>query len=255
MIVAQISFGLCPNHLDREQFEDLVESYMAALLRNWQILHDYILTWQDGKLSSFSCVSRRDALNPAFLSGFGRAALAALAEANCVPKWQLLDNESFEELDAWDKTTTFVLFTHHLFKNSPLICLNSHAPIALYKVPISDLIRDRIYVWVHKYQNSDGLWISSGDLEASAYQQLSDPRSGLSAEGRELCNSIEETTGISTYLYLYLASNDSQEIAQTVAVSDDQVCPGCSNAWDRPRAGFFGLQCGSCRLVTNARSN
>ena len=224
---------------------------MAALLRNWQILQDYILAWQDGKLSCFGCLSRRDGLKPDFLSQFGRKALEALAEANCVPKWQLLDNESFEELDAWDSTTTLVLFTHHLFRNSPLICLNSHAPIALYKVPISDLIRDRIYVWAHKYQNSDGLWISSGDLEASAYQQLSDPRSGLSTEGRELCYSIEEATGISTYYYLYLASNDSQEIAQTVAASDDQVCPGCTSAWDRPRAGFFGLQCGNCRLVSN----
>src|ERR1700723_1484583 len=150
MIVAQVSFGPCPKHLDRDGFEDLVSQYMTALLRNWQILQDYNFAWQDGNLSGVSCLPRRDAVHPKFLSDFGRETLTVLTNANCIPQWQLLDNESLEELEAWDSSASFVLFTHHLFKSSPLICLSSCTPIALYKVPVSDRIRDRIFVWVHK---------------------------------------------------------------------------------------------------------
>ena len=101
--------------------------------------------------------------------------------------------------------------------------------------------------WQDAYRKLDALWIGSGVAEQYAYKQLSDVRSPLSREGREIAKQLEARTGVRVYYYLM----------KHYGVSDDRDrqrrCPSCKGRWllAEPLHGMLDFQCEQCRLMSN----
>jgi hypothetical protein len=155
MIVARCNFGPPPPHLEKDKFVDLSQSYVVCLLRNWQILGHYDLSWCSGHLWCYAPVSRRNSVDENYLSDWGKTQLAELKlQALANPALEILDDETPEEIDDWQGDNAFVLSTNFLDEMSPLVSLTRSFPVALYCLPISDQDREDAYSWAGEYETT-----------------------------------------------------------------------------------------------------
>ena len=263
MIMARANFGRRPANVEQDEFEDLVHTYMAMLLHNWQILHDYNLAWLDGQLQCYSSLPCRDSVGGAYSSRSVEQALEKLRIIGAqMPEWELLDNGSDEELKQWQTDTSFVLYSHFLDKSSPLMCMSAKCPVAICRTSLSEELREDLFRWTGEYRAIDKLWMSSGELEIAAYTQMCEIDSALSQGGRQLCSLIEKATEVRTFYYQYRNWGRLSNARNSEDVWPElRVCPGCGADWKRralqppglrSRNFFdFAFKCDDCRLVSN----
>jgi predicted nucleic acid-binding Zn ribbon protein len=239
---------------------DRVENYLTALLKNGQLWGDFLLDTRPtatglALIASFK-IPEIAALD--FLSISGHQALAALTAANQLPKIQLQGNA--EPSPNWTSARSLYLYTSLVDRSSPLCNGQTGAPLPLYRLPIDDQAREYLYHWQRQYHCQDSIWLYSGPLEAAAYDQLSNPESDLSKQGRSHCSTIETATGLPTYYYLMRYNSDLEPTPEQ--------CPSCGAPWLaeqtpeaddetafatlRDRAWHdFERRCHPCRLVSN----
>lgn len=257
MIFARCNFGKCPDTLDKDNFEDLVHEYFAALLHNWQVLDHYDLAWQDDELLVYAPISRRDATADYYHSSMGQMALDKLNDlTKFIPAWEILDNQSIEEIDNFEDTKSLVLFTTFLEIKSPLVSLDTKKSVALCALDISEKLRNDIYFWNDRYHNLDSIFMQSEDLEIEAYTQIADVESSLSKNGLKICQEIEHATGIKTYYYLHRYAGKQNE-----GVEFNRPCPLCHQEWlVTPKDAInplkqdrldFSFKCEQCSLVSH----
>ncbi len=138
---------------------------------------------------------------------------------------------------------------------SPLLCGDTHQPIPVYKIPATDhneLDYDNIYFWNQNYERLKGLWLSSGEYEEFAEQQLQDPFSSINKIGRELCALIEKLTGVPTYYFLHNYRACSKE------KDKQRKCPITGNDWyikGKTETDFIAFKCDESRLVSELSAN
>ncbi|HEY9731615.1 MAG TPA: DUF2310 family Zn-ribbon-containing protein [Drouetiella sp.] len=252
MIVAKAEIGSCPDGVTKDQCENLARTYMVALLKNWQILSDYQLAWNDGRLSCFTSLSRRDSFKPEFSSEWGNEALSNLIDAGfSQPVWTVLDNETEEELDGLQGSKALVLFTHFLDKQSPLMSIPVSCPIALYTLLITDSEREDLYSWASQYRSIDK--IEMGTHEQQLLEHLHPFTNELFRQGQLLCSCIEQRLGVPTYLFIHLPSEAHSQYNESATLD---VCPGCRTPWDMQKLTqtqpLFEYSCTACKLVSAA---
>ncbi|MBS1956585.1 MAG: DUF2310 family Zn-ribbon-containing protein [Cyanobacteria bacterium SZAS-4] len=268
MLMARVKFGKCPSAIDTIVFDDLAHTFMAALLRNWQILHQYDLCWLDDQMFAYTLLPTAAPPEPQYFSEWTNQALNKLLETGAqIPLWELLDDRGSDELLSLDADTTFVLFTHFLDKHSPLMCLKSVTPVAPYIIPKTVEVQDEFYSWTNTYRDIDSLWMSSsGALESAMYALLSNPSSELSKQGRALCKYIESVTNRPAYYFLFTDMEKKREWKSSMRTEDNRAveiddlskCPSCSESWirqsliEQPKfRDLFYYQCHPCRLIGN----
>ena len=118
----------------------------------------------------------------------------------------------------------------------------------MFLLPVDFQQKNDLIRWQAEYVLHDRLWLNSGSLEMSAYKELVDPKSDLSAAGRELCTAIEKATSVPTYYFLMRYSAPKQG-------DDNRPCPGCGKAWRYPQPPdtpfhHWPFRCMHCRLVS-----
>lgn len=244
MPIAHLQF---PATADRDT--DRAEDYLTALLKNGQLWGDFLLDSQPtsqgpGLIASLK-IPEPTALD--FLSAAGQTALAQLSAANQAPRIQIQGNP--EPIANWTSARTLYLYTSLLDRTSPLCHGETGAALPLYRLPIDDVSREYLYHWQRQYRCQDSIWLYSGPLEAAAYDQLSNPHSDLSKQGRSHCETIEAATGLPTYYYLMRYSGEQDPTPEQ--------CPSCGAPWtteshsgDRAWHNFERC-CVPCRLVSN----
>jgi predicted nucleic acid-binding Zn ribbon protein len=254
MFLVQITFG--PGDSDssrRESLSDAAEGYLASLLHNGQIYGDYLLAWSNAQLVCYTRIERPDSLASHYHSKWGVSELNKIIEAfGRDPEWRIIDDEVPSSFPDWRSSSSFYLRTHVSLIGSPLCCGDSGEPVPVYPLPISDQDRQDLYSWAGSYKDLYNVWLMSGALEIPAYEQLADPTSELSVNGRELCATIEEATQKPTFYYLtrYYGRNDGEETRR---------CPLCGGEWrssdkekeDKTPFHRFPFKCDSCRLVSH----
>ncbi len=92
--------------------------------------------------------------------------------------------------DKCKKPAWYILTTHYLTIESPLRCGEHGLPVPLYRIPATyeaDPNHWGIRCWQSDWKSFDQLQMGCGFGERWATKQISDPRSPLSATGREIC--------------------------------------------------------------------
>jgi predicted nucleic acid-binding Zn ribbon protein len=229
-----------------------VQSYVAALLHNGQIVGDHtpMAKVRGGYLVTAS-VPEADALGDRCANKWVRKSLRELAALGVErPKVTCLgaDPET-RALCKCRKRPFLILFTTFLTASPPLRCGTCFDPIALYRVPASNEAGNHqdVLRWQDTYQAIDWLFIGSGPGERFAHDQLSRFDSELSTDGRELAGELAKRVRVPVYYYL------SKHFGRSDQAERRRKCPSCGKAWlrKRPLHRIFDFQCERCRLLSN----
>lgn len=258
MYYSRIRFGSVTSKDDgREEAEEKAYSYIGSLTQGGQIVGDVVGGWSSQGFEVYT-----------YLQGYAALAIRnhtkwgiehrnnAIEYFGREPECEILDPEVPKSLPRWRKSPYLFLFMEAWSCEPPIRAAKEHVPT--YLLPLSAETKMDIYFWQQSYKSHDEIWLGSGDLEIPAYKQLVEPTSELNKSGRELCQEIEKTTGISTYYYLMRYWGDSRYEA-------DRVCPGCGGKWrvkgvksDPDRKDpfcQFQFRCETCRLLSHEASS
>ena len=251
MLLAQITFGGDTEKDERDAQKDIAESYLAALLKNGQIYGTHLVAWSGGTLNVYAQIPRPDSLDERHHSDWGLRDLEAVANSfGQRPKYFVIDDDVPERFPTWQSSSSLYLFTHALDDSSPVCCGDTGRPIPLYLIPIPQEKRESLYFWSRSYNYHDNIWFGSGTLEIPTYTQLADPNSELSNNGRKLCSTIEQATGIPTFYFMhrYWGRIDGESM---------RPCPVCGGQWNQSEVRYdrtpfhqFHFKCETCRLVS-----
>ncbi|MHC4444339.1 MAG: DUF2310 family Zn-ribbon-containing protein [Planctomycetota bacterium] len=255
MILFNVKFGKLSNE-NKSEAVDLAEGYMATLLHSGQACGEYYLTWIKGVLNAHVMLSGRNAFATRYHSAWGKQELKKIAAYfGHKPQWVALDDDIPSRNTTWRGAPFLYLFTH-AFDRTPPVCRGDNGkPIPSYLLPVSSKTRADMYFWSSSYQDHENIWTASGILEIPTYQQLADPQSELSGQGRDICRIVEKATGVPTYYYLmrYWGRRSGEE---------DRKCPVCGKIWKHAGEGTkgdteeyqfwrFDFKCDRCRLVSH----
>lgn len=243
----------------RERFDDCLDSFLAALLKNDQICGDAIFEWTGRGVRVTCDCPRPDSLNTRYLSNWGRREFDTLAsQCRARPKYRMVTRPArSHRYPAWERAGALYFFTHFLTDLPAIRSGRDGSPVPMYLLPIPDSSKNHpeapkeyIFSWASGYRAVDQLWIGSGALEMAAYRQLANPNSKLSKAGRELSAEVERFTGLPTYYYLqrYYGRRKGER---------QRRCPDCGGRWARRRTakafvglGGFDFRCDPCRLIS-----
>lgn len=251
MLLARVSF--IPQH-DHEEAEliAVAEAYLVALLKNGQICGDYVKGWTEGILSAYVYLSHRTAIQGRYLSQWGEKQLNSLQlQFGAHPEWEILDDAASWPVPKWNSAATLFLFTHSMISASPLRHGDRGTPIPLHLLPISDRLREDVFLWGRSFARYDGLWHESDSLEIAAYREIADLNSQLCRSGRELAAATERVVEKPVYFYLLRHFGTKY--------GDPSPCPGCGGDWWSESSPFpssepfhqFHYRCDACRLVSH----
>lgn len=139
-----------------------------------------------------------------------------------------------------------LLYTTHLDSCSPVHCGDNFCPQPLYRLKITPELSQSIIKWQENWQACDQLQMNGGALEQMALNEISESESALSKQGRDLCEMLEQQTGIACYYYLYRLGKDVER-------EHHRRCPACHQEWKlaEPLHKIFHFKCDHCRLVSN----
>jgi len=255
MYIAQVKFGKANTQSNKDDIENIAESYLASLFHNGQLCGKYVLGWIKNCLTAYVYLARPDAFKMDFQSKWGKNDLMKLSKVSgTVPIWKLLSDDIPKRFESWKTAPSLCLNTTWLMHTPPVVRTDTGTPIPAYLLPLSETERDEIYSWAYSYRDHDSIWTGSGCLEIPAYKQLVEPTSELSKQGRNICMTIEKATGIPTFYYLFRYWGRKNETAS-------RKCPGCGKKWmvkskEEPKKSFwdFPYQCKKCRLVSDFAS-
>ena len=237
--------------VSRQQAEDALYSYLAALAKNGQILGDHPTARVRGGYRIFVNVPRADALTHRVDNLWVRRAAKMLAEAGLGPAQIRRLGPDLESRPPCScrRPPYFVLFTNFLSEEPPVRCGRCFGPVPLYTLPAIGDAGDfqDLLSWQSTYQAMDWLFIGSGAGEHYGHRQMSDYRSPLSKEGRELAALLGTKTRKPVYYYLmkHFGVSDERERRRR--------CPSCRKPWAlaAPKHRIFDFRCNRCRLLSN----
>ncbi len=204
MLVARIEFGAAPEKRSaRSRLKAAAASYLASLTKSGQICNSYLLAWTGGVLTAFTKIPRADSLAPQKHPKWQMTALEELTQAvGKSPEVTVIDDEAPRGIAHWKRSSFLFLSPDYFDDCSPLYSGDTGRVVPLYELTEPDELAESITFWSREYRHHYGVWLSSGELEIPAYEQVADVASRLSKLGREYCSQIETTTGIPCYYYL-----------------------------------------------------
>jgi len=221
----------------------------ACLARNGQLVGPFVVGRKGVDLRISGLAPLLDALDRSSHSSPGLKALDGLAERGAGGPEQRVDPEPltgtpFHFAEAAD-ASLLVLRTAYNSLVSPLWDPESDLHLPLYRVPIEEPERERLYFWMLDYQRFAGLEFS-GHHEALINRELGDPDGSMIRLAREHAARIEEATEVPVYTWLvrnYGAPEGDGE----------RPCPSCGEPWRVPGESDQELQfrCDRCRLASH----
>jgi predicted nucleic acid-binding Zn ribbon protein len=251
MFIAEISWQI-PSTITAEQLDEISYGLLAALHKNGQVINfDYPIAISGDELRTFVTTLEPDALDRKYANKYVLAEIAAAIELGfSEPQIQLIGaapNIS-EGTACICQSSSYVLCTHYLEIGSAVKCGDCFGHVPLYRLPKTydgDEYYD-IYIWDRNYRSCDTLQMH-GTGERFGIRQMSDPKSILAQQGREICDKLTKLTGKPTYYYLYRYTYRT-----TLLKEKQRRCPSCGGEWLLDREWHrFDFKCDACRLVSN----
>lgn len=252
MFLAQATFGKLPANMDADEVADKLDGYFGMLQKNGQICGDTLHTVSSGNVVAFASLVRPDAMLRTHHSRYAIVELDVLCELfGKPPNWEILTDHVPTEFPDLFNSSALCLFSSLVDGLSPICCMDTDERLPLYMIPIDDDVRERLYFWSREYNRMDGIWMSSGELEIPAYEQIATACSMLAKEGRKLAAQVESALNIPVYYFITRyygrGKNDSK-----------RCCPECGKDWRyeiaTSKSHFLNLpfRCSECRLVSQS---
>ena len=142
----------------------------------------------------------------------------------------------------------FILFTHAFNETGAVDCGNCKGVVPIYKLTnLTPHDRYELHSWEQNYKSCDFLQLGCTVGEKWATKQMSDINSTLSRQGRKICNTLTELTGIATYYYVFNYRNITSK------KDKERQCPSCNGSWllkDR-LLNFYDFKCDTCKLISS----
>lgn len=239
--LVKIRFGKPKNSAEGKS-EDVIDEYLAALMRNGQIYDTQIVKNIGLPLEAYVSIPQPGAMGPRYSSPWVKKAVGKVKEVfGYEPEIQMLEDPGKKRFASWRSAKSLYLYTEMFDERSPVRSTEFEHPVPLYLLPIDSQTRDYLTRWVDLYRLHDSIWIGSGQLEFQAYKELADPASELCTEGIEYCKKIEKSTRKPTYFYLmrYYGRRKGE---------NSRSCPLCGKSWTLNKA----CRCTSDRLPLHA---
>ena len=144
--------------------------------------------------------------------------------------------------------TSLILYTNYRMVGSPLQCGDCFEMVPLYRIPptYDDSEYYNVKSWETDYQACDALQMGCKTGERFGLREMASPDSSLTKRGRELCEQINQSTGVPTYYYLF------RYHGRSLAKERGRRCPLCGGEWllAEPLFDRFDFRCDTCRLLS-----
>ena len=258
MLLAAISF--IPQ-MDHEEGELVLvaEDYLTALVKNGQILGNFVSGWVDGVYTAYVHASHRDANKPDAASQWvRRTEQLACLQYGVLPECQIVDDETSFPVPQLSSAGFLYLMTHAVHEGSPVWHGHKGTCLPMPLLPVSDRLKEDLYHWTLLCRSYDQIWMMDGPLADSAWYQLSAWNSELYVEARRLAKQLQAETSTPCFIYLW---NDFPDrlVSNNANTPTSTACPGCGTNWQIDhqqlpnRAPFrkFHLRCSACQIVSH----
>jgi predicted nucleic acid-binding Zn ribbon protein len=233
---------------------DAITWLIAALVRNGNLLEEFLLINESKGWTVYGTAPARDAFHKANRNEFVEQGIANLTQVNLKrPRIRFLG--MVPESSAPCRCTRprgFFLFTTFLCLEPPVHCIQCNGTFSLYRLPRPETGEySGLLSWRSNYQACDTLQMNCTVGERFGERQMSDPTSSLSRSGLAVCQEIERLTGRPVYYYLFRANTRSH------AAEIRRKCPTCGGPWllKKPLHGKFDFKCDKCHLLSNIAWN
>jgi hypothetical protein len=248
MVVSEITLTpVARSRAAQERTEEFAQLLYGALNRGGQCTGTPVLSWEKGRLTMRLPTPGPDALERQHLT---REAAELIAGGK--RRWKIGWRAPAPQKRPadWGREKALFLFTHAFDDASPICGGKRGDAIPLYRLPLSDGLRQELGAWAHEYRLFDELWLASDALERQAYLQLSSVTSSLNRRGRRLAVEVATATRRPTWYFLhrYYAKERGEE---------SRRCPVCGKKWrveptERPFHGLGGFEfrCQRCMLLS-----
>jgi predicted nucleic acid-binding Zn ribbon protein len=251
MFVAEISWQI-PSTSTAEQLDEISYGLVAVLHKNGQVINfDYPIAVDGKLLRTFVTILEPDSLDLKYANKYVLSEIAAAIELGfSEPQFQLIgaSPDISEGTACKCQSSHYVLYTHYLEIGSPIKCGDCFGHVPLYHLPKTydgDEYYD-IYIWDRNYRACDTLQMH-GTAERFGIRQMSDLRSSLAKQGREICDKLTHLTGKPVYYYLY-----RYQVKTTMIKEKQRRCPSCDGEWLlEQKLHLFDFKCDACRLLSN----
>ncbi|MCM2372391.1 DUF2310 family Zn-ribbon-containing protein [Aporhodopirellula aestuarii] len=254
MFLSQGSFGKPRSDVDSEMVRDTLDGYLSALRKNGQICGEALHAVSGGSAIAYAYLVRPDSITRQYHSRYGIQDLDGVCELfGQEPSWQVLADEIPADFPDVRTASSLCLFPSAFDGQSPVCSMDTWDRFPTYLIPIDNDECERLCFWSREYNRMDDIWLSSGELEVPAYEQLASPSSLLSKQGRKLALAVESALHIPVYYFLmrYYGRGECES---------ERRCPGCGKHWrrdtDTELTHFwnFPFRCEQCRLVSQFAS-
>jgi len=233
---------------------DAITWLIAALVRNGNLLEEFLLVGESTGWTVYGVAPARDAFRMENRNEFVQQRIAALPRVKLKrPHIRFLG--TVPETSAACRCARprgFFLFTTFLHLEPPVRCIHCNGTVPLYRLPRPTTgEHSGLLSWKSNYQACDALQMNCTVGERFGERQMSDPTSRLSRSGLAVCKEIGGLTGRPTYYYLYRASTRSH------SAEVRRKCPMCGGPWllKKPLHGKFDYKCDKCHLLSNIAWN
>ncbi|MFT5683517.1 MAG: putative nucleic acid-binding Zn ribbon protein [Myxococcota bacterium] len=250
MSASLIRISLIPlhgRHFTAHELEELAEQLVIDLQLSG-LLRDtpFMSCWTSSEQLVCVELMEPDALE--FLSGSPRvqATLSRCRRLGVRVLWDPLFEACTSDAQVqspWPRPDRLLLFSHLLWSWTPLQDFDRNA-VPVYRLDLSEGLREDLYRWSRTYSALDNLFIGSGALEIESYEQLASPRSQFGQESRDLAQRVEAETGIPTFAFF-------NRYWGLGGLEDRVPCLSCGAPWtpvNQPR--LVEVCCLPCRIAS-----
>jgi len=250
MILAKLTFE-CFEDTSITPVELAINGLITELKYNGQIIgQEFPTLLKDGYFITQVLCPEEDSLAHHHHNQAVKNAVANLTNAGILqPKIDILGPEIHSDsTDHQHQPSWQILYTSYIQTCSPIRCGDHFAPIPLYRLPaLANGCYKQLINWQQDWQACDQLQMNGRTNEFAALAQIGTIDSTLGLQSRQLCQRIEQQSGVPTYYYLYRVGGESLTSEQ------QRRCPSCDGAWqlEQPLHQVFDFKCDNCRLVSN----
>lgn len=234
---------------DEEQIDpnhDLIEALLSSFDQNGQLI-DYFNfpVIKENTVTYQGAIILPDSLEPQYHTTLGRERIKRLKEEYQIEfDYEITSEIPRNTLNSIENTTGFFLYEGGI---SPVRSLDNSFNVPLYLLPPTSEDRTNYHNIKCWERNSEAIfrtWFRGLEGEEYFFDQMANYQSGLSKQGRKLCQLIAELTGRECYYYLHRYPDPDAPIIEN--------CPSCNAPWKLPNELLetFKYKCSNCFLIS-----
>jgi len=245
MFYYKINFNFISESADCEKAEAELYWYLGVLYKNGNCLKDYkVILKEKGyevyigmyceyPIKDTACRNKYIDEYDSSLKNYFKISCELLGEL-----------DGCADLCDCEQPSAYLMYTTQYDEEMIILCCDCGGVVPLYKLPYLEPYEEEhltLQDWQECYRGMDRLWLHAGTerLERSALYQMHNPKSSLSAWGRDLCKELEQKTGVPTYYYLFSSEKKYRK------------CPSRGKPWRKEDDGICDFFCDECRLAAD----